>query len=60
MKLEEWLGEDNELGQDIWKRKYQYNDETFEQWLCRVSGNNPIVARLISFYLEVEYLQIGG
>lgn len=56
MKLEDWLGEDNELGQDIWKRKYQYNDETFEQWLCRVSGNNPRVAQLIK---EKKFL-FGG
>lgn len=47
MKLEEWLGEDNELGQDIWTRKYQYKDETFEQWITRVSGNDPAVALLI-------------
>ena len=47
MELQDWLGEDNELGQDIWKRKYQYEDETFEQWVTRVSGNDPAVARLI-------------
>lgn len=47
MKLEEWLGEDNELGQDIWKRKYQYKNETFEQWITRVSGNDPAIAMLI-------------
>ena len=47
MKLEEWLGEDNELGQDIWTRKYQYKDETFEQWITRVSGNDPAIALLI-------------
>lgn len=56
MELQDWLGEDNELGQDIWKRKYQYNDETFEQWLCRVSGNDPRVARLIK---EKKFL-FGG
>lgn len=56
MELQDWLGEDNELGQDIWKRKYQYNDETFEQWLCRVSGNNPRVASLIK---EKKFL-FGG
>ena len=47
MKLEEWLGQDNELGQDIWRRKYQYEDETFEEWVTRVSGNYPEVAMLI-------------
>ena len=37
MRIEDWLGEDNKLGCDMWHRKYQYNDETFEQWLDRVS-----------------------
>lgn len=23
MELQQWLGKDNELGQDIWHRKYQ-------------------------------------
>lgn len=40
MQLAEWLGEDNQLGQDIWHQKYQYDDETFEEWLSRISGND--------------------
>ena len=38
MTVEEWLGKDNVLGQDIWKKKYQYENETFDEWLDRVSG----------------------
>lgn len=48
MTVKEWLGEDNQLGQDIWVRKYQYNNESFDEWLDRVSGNNPSVRKLIS------------
>ena len=47
MKLEQWLGKDNQLGMDIWKKKYQQNDETFEEWLDRVSGGNKEVKELI-------------
>ena len=47
MKLQEWLGENNKLGQDIWHKKYQYNEESFDQWLDRVSGNDPLVKQLI-------------
>ena len=38
--VEKWLGNENTLGIDIWKRKYQYENETFEEWLDRVSGND--------------------
>lgn len=47
MTVEEWLGEDNELGIDIWKRKYQYGGETFDHWLDRVSGGNEDIRQLI-------------
>lgn len=43
MRLEEWLGKDNKLGQDIWHGKYQYNDESFDEWLDRVSGGDADV-----------------
>lgn len=43
MTIEEWLGEDNILGQDIWHRKYQRNNETFDKWIERVSrGDNKV------------------
>ena len=30
VRVEEWLGKENQLGIDIWKGKYQYEGETFE------------------------------
>lgn len=47
MTVQEWLGADNQLGIDIWERKYRRNNETFDQWLDRVSGKNPQVRELI-------------
>lgn len=47
MTVEEWLGEDNTLGIDIWNKKYKYKDESFEEWLDRVSDKNEEVKRLI-------------
>ena len=47
MTVEQWLGEDNKLGQDIMARKYQKNNETFDEWLDRVSGNDEDVKKLI-------------
>ena len=44
---EEWLGSDNTLGLDIWKNKYQQNDETFDEWLDRISGGYAGVRSLI-------------
>ena len=46
MTEQEWLG-NNQLSLDIWSKKYRYKDESFEQWLDRVSGNNPEIKRLI-------------
>lgn len=48
MRIQEWLGEDNQLGMDIWSKKYQQNGETFDEWLDRVSGNNAMVRCLIA------------
>lgn len=46
MKIQEWLG-DAELPITIWKNKYRNGDETFEQWLDRVSGGNQEIKQLI-------------
>ena len=48
MFVEEWLGKENQLGIDIWKKKYQRNGESFEDWLERVSGGDADVAELIA------------
>ena len=47
MRVEEWLGKENQLGIDIWKGKYQYEGETFEEWIERVSNGNKEIAELI-------------
>lgn len=47
MTVQEWLGSDNQLGIDIWEKKYQRNGESFEEWLDRVSGGNDDVKQLI-------------
>lgn len=46
MTVNEWLNNE-ELPITIWKNKYQQNNETFEQWLDRVSGSNEDVKELI-------------
>ena len=45
--VEEWLGEDNQLGVDIFNKKYRYKNEAFPEWLERVSGGDKDVAELI-------------
>ena len=56
MTVQEWLGEDNKLGQDIWEKKYRYGDETFDEWLDRVSGKDENLRRAI---IEKKFL-LGG
>ena len=56
MRLEEWLGEDNKLGCDIWQKKYQFENETFDEWLDRVSGKDEDVKQIIK---EKKFL-FGG
>ena len=46
MTVEEWLG-DNQLSLDIWNKKYRVNNESFEEWLDRVSGGTKEVKELI-------------
>lgn len=56
MTVEQWLGKDNQLGIDIWYRKYRYKNETFDEWLDRVSGGDTIIKQLI---IEKKFL-FGG
>ncbi|MEG0051187.1 MAG: adenosylcobalamin-dependent ribonucleoside-diphosphate reductase [Terrisporobacter sp.] len=37
----------DELQKSIWKNKYQYNDESFNNWVERISGLNPKIGKLI-------------
>lgn len=46
MEIQEWLG-NNQLSLDIWHNKYQFQNESFEEWLNRVSGDNSEIKRLI-------------
>ena len=55
MNVEQWLN-NNELAIQIWKSKYQYNNESFEEWLDRVSGNDGELKQKI---LEKKFL-FGG
>lgn len=44
--VEDWL-HNEELPITIWNNKYRQEDETFEQWLDRVSGKDPKIKELI-------------
>lgn len=48
MDIKDFVGYNNKLGEDIWEKKYRRNGELFDQWLDRVSGNNPAVRQLIA------------
>jgi ribonucleoside-diphosphate reductase alpha chain len=55
MTEQEWLN-DNQLSLDIWNNKYRHDNESFDQWLVRVSGGDAEIARLIK---EKKFL-FGG
>jgi ribonucleoside-diphosphate reductase alpha chain len=54
--VEQWLGANNAIGIDIWNRKYKHNNESFTDWLNRVSNGDSDVRRLI---VEKKFL-FGG
>lgn len=56
MDVRDWLGEDNKIGIAIWENKYRHNNESFEEWLDRVSNGNPALRNLI---VEKKFL-FGG
>ena len=47
MTIQDWLGENNTLGIDIWEKKYRRGDESFDQWLDRISNGHEEVKQLI-------------
>ena len=55
-RLEEWLGEKNQIGIDIWEKKYRYNNESFDEWVDRVSGGDEDIKELI---LSKKFLFAG-
>lgn len=56
MDEKQWLGEKNQLGIDIWQKKYCDEGETFSGWLDRISGGNADIRRMIE---EKKFL-FGG
>lgn len=56
MTIEEWLGKDNQLGKDIWEKKYRNEGEDFDAWLKRVSGGNEEIAE----YVREKKFLFGG
>ncbi len=51
----EWLGEDNTLGLDIWKKKYA-DGRTYHEWIYDVTGGDMQLAKLI----ESKKFLFGG
>ena len=45
MELKDWGL--SQLGEDIWKNKYQYEGESFDEWLDRVSAGDEDLKELI-------------
>lgn len=56
MEIFDWLGKDNKIGHDIWNKKYRYENESFDEWIDRISNNNEFVKSLI---LQKKFL-FGG
>lgn len=56
MNTEEWLGAGNQLGIDIWTKKYQNEGESFDHWVERVSGGNTVIAG----YIREKKFLFGG
>ena len=56
MNVEEWLGRENQLGMDIWNKKYRNEQEDFESWITRISGGNEEIAK----YIKEKKFLFGG
>ena len=56
MELQQWLGEDNQLGIDIWNKKYCHDGESFDHWLTRICNGDQ---ELIELVKEKKFL-FGG
>lgn len=56
MQVQEWLGQDNVLGADIWQKKYCNNGESFEEWVLRICGGNEEIAA----YVKEKKFLFGG
>lgn len=56
MTVEEWLGQENQLGTDIWTKKYCNEGEDFEAWVQRISGGNEEIGK----YIKEKKFLFGG
>ena len=56
MTVEEWLGEEIQLGTDIWTKKYRNEGEDFEAWVQRISGGNEEIGK----YIKEKKFLFGG
>ena len=56
MTVEEWLGKENQLGTDIWTKKYRNEGEDFEAWVQRISGGNEEIGK----YIKDKKFLFGG
>lgn len=56
MTIEKWLGTENKLGKDIWNKKYCYENESFSNWISRITNGSEDLKKLI---LEKKFL-FGG
>lgn len=56
MTVEEWLGEENQLGRDIWTKKYRDGGEDFDAWVHRISGGNEEIGN----YIKEKKFLFGG
>jgi ribonucleoside-diphosphate reductase alpha chain len=54
MDINQWLKTD--LQQDIWKKKYQFENETLDQWFDRISDGNETIKQLM---IEKKFLPAG-
>ena len=54
MNLNDWLG--NKLSHSTWHDKYQNDNESFDEWIDRVSGGNKQVKELL---LEKKFIFAG-
>lgn len=55
IKALKWL-EGSELGYDVWEKKYRFNNESFDEWLDRLSNGDEKVRKLIE---EKKFLYGG-
>lgn len=47
MEIRDYVGQDYDLGVDIWEKKYRFNGETFEEFLDRITNGNEEVKQRI-------------